>query len=221
MKKSYIIANWKSNKTIHQASMWLEEFKMQNLGLQIFEKEIIVCPSFSLLSDMKSYIINHALPIKLGGQDISPFEHGAYTGAVNGEQIKEFADYVLIGHSERRKYFHEDSTLLEKKVKQARQYSLTPIYCVSDPREHIPEGVTIVAYEPIFAIGSGKPDTPQNVESAAQAIFKSNQEIAVLYGGSVTAQNVSDFIKMPSISGVLVGKASLNPLDLIQIIHHA
>ena len=103
MKKLFIVANWKSNKTSLDAGEWLHRFMNYDLGFM--NKDVIICPSFTLLSNLKSYFLNHKSTIKLGAQDISPFDEGAYTGEINGKQIKEFADYVLIGHSERRKNF--------------------------------------------------------------------------------------------------------------------
>src|SRR3989344_2980980 len=131
----YIVANWKSNKTEAQAKAWLQQLTINTStplsagNLQLTNKEIIVCPPFTLLSIMKKTIDKLSLPIKLGTQDISPFGEGAYTGEVNGRQIKEFADYVLIGHSERRKYFSAGKDIFEKQMAMATQYGLKAILC--------------------------------------------------------------------------------------------
>lgn len=214
MDAIYIVANWKSSKTTFEARQWLQEFQMST------DKEIVVCPSFTLLPIMKKTIQELKLPIKLGAQDISPFGEGAYTGEINGKQIKEFADYVIIGHSERRSHFQEDDAILEKKVQMAKSYNLEPIFCVQDGKTIIPQGVAIAAYEPIFAIGSGNPDTPQNANDVAKKI-KDQTNITVLYGGSVTSVNVHQFTNESSISGVLVGGTSLDVKEFSQIIHHA
>lgn len=218
MKRMFIIANWKSNKVEAEVKEWIERFT--NYDLRIENKEIIICPSFLHLPILKSYVLNHKSFIKLGAQDISPFEEGAYTGEVNGEQIKEFADYIIINHSERRRYFSEDGETVTKKVSMAKKYNLTPIFCVQENDTFIPQDVEIVAYEPVFAIGSGNPDTPENAERAAKIIKKSGVDY-VLYGGSVTSKNVREFTQMPNIDGVLVGGASLDPLEFAEIVKNA
>ena len=221
MKRKLIVANWKSNKTTLEANSWLQEFPISNFQFQISEKEIIICPPFTLLPILKSLIIENKLPIFLGAQDISPFDEGAYTGAINGRQIKEFADYVLIGHSERRKNFMESDKMLFKKVELAIQHGLTPIFCVQGEKTQIPTKSSIVAYEPIDAIGTGHPDTPENAENVA-SFFKKDYNVArVLYGGSVTSKNVKEFTKMPNIDGVLVGRASLDAQEFYAIIKNA
>ena len=231
MKKTFIVGNWKSNKTLQQVETWLAEFSIFNF--QFSNKEVIICPPFTLLSTLKSSIINHQSSIRLGAQDISPFEEGAYTGAVSGKQIKEFADYVLIGHSERRKHFGETEEIIVQKIEQALKHDVIPILCVSSLAQISKlktqnyssklknSGKTmIIAYEPLFAIGSGNPDTPENVESVAKEI-KTILTVLVIYGGSVTAKNVKSFTQMPHINGVLVGKASLDPQEFLKIITNA
>lgn len=220
MKRKLIVANWKSNITNFQAKNWLDAFKINDLG--ITGKEVIICPSFTLLPSVSSEAKSEKLEIKIGAQDISPFDEGAYTGEINGKQIKEFADYVLIGHSERRQYFKEDNETLNRKVIMAIKYNLMPIFCVQNENTPIPTGVKIVTYEPVSAIGTGNPDTPDNAEQVATAIKSFNKEIAqVLYGGSVTSNNINSFTKMSNINGVLVGGASLDPTEFLKIIKNA
>ena len=133
MKKTFIIANWKSNKTGSEVSSWFQRLKIKDLRLT--NKEIIVCPSFTALPILKSLIINHKSSIKLGAQDISPFDEGAYTGEVNGKQIKELADYVIVGHSERREYFDEDEEVIKKKIELSLKYKIVPILCISETNQ--------------------------------------------------------------------------------------
>jgi len=160
------------------------------------------------------------LPIGLGAQDISSFEEGAYTGEVSAKQVKEFANFVIIGHSERRNNFGENDNILFKKFKLAKENGLIVIFCVQGKETKIPENADVIAYEPINAIGTGNPDTPENAENVA-AYFKANFKVpAVLYGGSVTASDVNSFSQMPSIDGVLVGKASLDPEEFYAIIQN-
>ncbi|MBI2074483.1 MAG: triosephosphate isomerase [Candidatus Levybacteria bacterium] len=222
MKKLFIVANWKSNKVTSEVNSWLQE--ISNIKYQISNntnKEIIVCPSFTLLVSLKSLILNHKSNIKLGAQDISPFDEGAYTGEVNGKQIKEFADYVLIGHSERQKYLLENKEMLEKKVRMAYKYGLTPIYFLQSKTDLAPDNVSIAVYEPPNSISPGIPDTPENANSAAVFIKKKSNVKYVFYGGNVTSGNVSSFTTMSAIDGVLVGRASLDAKEFTKIIQNA
>lgn len=221
MKKSFIVANWKSNKTILEAEEWFKTFNNSQLTINKEEKKVIICPPFALLPKVKGLIVNSQLPIVVGAQDVSPFEEGAYTGEVAGRLLKEFADYVIIGHSERRRNFLESDEILFKKVELAKKYGLTPIFCVQDATTKIPENVGIVAYEPVFAIGTGNPDTPENAEEIAIKIKTNKSTISVLYGGSVTSKNIKGFTQMPNIDGVLVGGASLDAQEFYAIIQNS
>lgn len=214
MKKLFIIANWKSNKTELEAKEWLTEIS------NIENKEIIICPSFTLLPIVRSSIIDYKLPFKVGAQDISSFDEGSSTGEVNGRQIKEFADYVIVGHSERRGLGETDEKL-KKKALIAKKYNLIPIFCIQNENTSIPDGVEIVAYEPIFAIGTGNADTPENADSIAKMVKEKKRIKYVLYGGSVTSGNVESFTQMPNIDGVLVGTASLDPSEFAEMIKNA
>lgn len=234
MKTIYIIANWKSNKTKGEVDQWLTEIAKSKGQKEKIGKEIIVCPSFLHLSQCKQLISEQNLPFKLGAQNISPFSAGAYTGEINGEQLKDHVSHVIIGHSERRNHFGESNEIVFKKVIQAITNNLTPIVCVSnidqvhDLTERIenyePKLTTanlLIAYEPLFAIGSGQADSPENANNLAQTIKKEMPSSFVLYGGSVTSQNVKTFIDQPYIDGVLVGGASLKPLEFSQIVQNA
>jgi triosephosphate isomerase (TIM) len=224
-KKIFIVANWKSNVTELEAKNWLKEFNVENLDLS--NKEIIVCPSFTLLSNLKAYFLDHSSPIKLGAQDISPMDEGAYTGGVNGKQIREFADFAIVGHSERRKNFSETEEIVNLKIDQALKSGLTVITCVSNLDQVKALGKfkenpsLLVAYEPLFAIGSGIADTPEAADEMAKNIKLILSKTSVLYGGSITSANISSFLKMFNVSGVLVGKASLNPKEFYAIIQNA
>lgn len=232
MKKIYIIANWKSNKTILQAGEWFQTLnnllasrRSGQLTINKEKKEVIVCPPFTLLPFVRNSIVKGQLPVVAGAQDISPFDEGAYTGEVSSRQTKEFADYVIIGHSERRKHFNETNELIEQKIAQAIQFNLIPIICISEISQindkwKMINGKFIIAYEPLFAIGSGNPDTPDNAENVAKKI-KESINAPVLYGGSVASENVKNFTAMPNIDGVLVGGASLDVQEFYKIIQKA
>lgn len=227
MKKTFIVANWKSNKTIPQAEEWFRTFNSLQLTINKEEKEVIICPSFTLLPFVKESIVKSQLSIVVGAQNISSFDEGAYTGEINGKQIREFADYVLIGHSERRKKFSESEEMINLKISKAFEYDLTPIVCVSSLKqakflqEFKGNAQRIVAYEPLFAIGSGTADTPENANQMAGNIKDILGEIPVLYGGSVTSKNVKEFTQMPNINGVLIGGASLDAKEFYAIVQNA
>ena len=222
MNNLLIVANLKSYKTENEAKEWLENFKkIKEPGQNLENKEIVICPSFTLLSLFSLYISDNNLPVKIGAQNTSPFDEGAYTGEVNAKQIKDFADFVLIGHSERRNNFGETDDMLSKKTELSLKYGLTPIFLVQGKDNLIPQEIKIIAYEPIFAIGSGNPDTPENANQIASLIKSKNNIYQILYGGSVTSENVKSFTGMVNISGVLVGGASLDPEELIKIIKNA
>lgn len=215
MKKSFIVANWKSNKATPEVEAWLKEVKLE---AQNTEVKVIICPAYVHLPRLKQAVSEDALRVSLGAQDISPFGPGAYTGEVNGLQIKDFAEYVLIGHSERRTHFKETDEEVLQKIQRAVEVGLTPIFCIQDVSV-VADEVKIVAYEPIFAIGTGKPDTPENANAVARKIKEKNKHVEyVLYGGSVTAENIKSFGEMEALSGVLVGKASLDAQEFSLIV---
>ena len=212
--KKYLIGNWKSNKTTTEVTAFFDEFaRLYHQGKDKLPPNIIpvVCPVYIHLPIAKELIFKNNLPISLGAQDISPYNAGAYTGEVYADQLIEYAEFVIIGHSERRKYFLENDTLLASKLNQAKNLNLKSIYCVSDSSAIIPVGVSIIAYEPLFAIGTGKPDTPENAAKTIAEIKKKNSNIPVIYGGSVTADNIKSFLETDAIDGVLPGKSSLDP----------
>lgn len=224
MKNLYIVANWKANKTESETIEWLEEFKkgMDRLASQWEHKEVIVCPAYPALFAMREHIKKNELPIILGSQDISQFGRGAYTGEVPVALIYSYIRYCIIGHSERRTNFNENDEVLTRKVSMTVSANLLPIFCVQNQDTKVPEGVFLVAYEPVFAIGTGNPDTPENANKVAEEIKTKNKTVKyVLYGGSVNAENVGSFTNKSSIDGVLVGGASLDAKEFIEIIKNA
>lgn len=209
----YIIGNWKSNLGGKEISSWFEILSQYLIihKTDLDNLTVVVCPSLVYLPQVSRLIAKYNLPFQTGAQNISAYSSGAYTGEVNERQIKEFASYVLIGHSERRKYFQEDEKQLCDKVKRAVEAGLHPIFCVSRIEDYIPQGVEIIAYEPVFAIGTGQADTSINANQVALMIKKNGSNCKVIYGGSVTQDNVASFVSEPNIDGVLPGKASLDP----------
>ncbi len=213
MKSLIIVGNWKSNKTGKEAEDWTVSFH----ATWDTDISVILCVPFTLLGLLAA----KKLPISLGAQDISAFGDGAYTGEVNARQIKEFAEWVIIGHSERRKNFGETDEMLSKKTEQAKSAGLKIIYCVPDDHTVVPNGVDVVAYEPVWAIGTGKSDTPENANTVIASIKAKSQGTRVIYGGSVTADNIASFVRQPSIDGVLPGGASLDPIIFAALITNA
>ncbi|MBI4035594.1 triosephosphate isomerase [Candidatus Daviesbacteria bacterium] len=216
MKNIWIIANWKSNKAIAEALDWIAQ-----VGPQIPKKDelkVVVCPTFSALSEVKKAITVGNFPILVGAQDLSPFGTGAYTGEEPASILNQLVEFSLIGHSERRKNFGETDEVITKKVQQALENNIIPLVCVQDGGSLVPQNCKLVAYEPVWAIGSGTPDTPENANSVALKLKqKYDQDLEVLYGGSITAENVKGFIAQENISGVLVGNASLDSSEFIKI----
>jgi triosephosphate isomerase len=222
MAKQYIVANWKSNHTLSQTKEWLEKSVQHGWpSVNTDEKVAIVCPPFTALSEMKRYRDEHSLPFFVGVQNVSLFETGAYTGEVAASIAKELADYAIIGHSERREHFGENDEVLKKKVQLAKAVGFAVIFCVQGKDTIIPEGVDIVAYEPVFAIGSGTPDTPDNANEVAFSLKELKGAKIVLYGGSVKPENIRSFTEKPSIDGALVGGASLEADSFLSLIQNA
>lgn len=222
MKKISIIANLKSYKNEDEAKIWLENFKKVNeLGIDPKQKEAIICPAFTQLFSFFSYFSSNDIKASLGAQDVSPFDEGAFTGEVSAKQLKDFATHVLVGHSERRKNFGETDEMLVKKVEMVLKYGLIPIFLVQGKETPIPQGITMVAYEPIFAIGTGNPDTPESADAVSKSIKASRPELRVLYGGSVKSGIVRSFTEKENIDGVLVGGASLDAEEFLKIIQNA
>ncbi len=217
-KNIWIIANWKSNETIAEALDWISI-----VGPKIERRpnlKIVVCPTFTAIEEVKKVVVVSNFSIMVGAQDLSPYPEGAYTGEEAASILKQFVDLVILGHSERRQNFSETDDLIVKKTKQAIDNGIIPLVCVQGQETPVPEGVKLIAYEPVFAIGSGRPDTPEGASETAQFFKKKyGTDLEVLYGGSVTSQNLSGFISKPNISGVLVGGASLDAEEFLKIIH--
>lgn len=223
MNTKLIIANWKSHKTAASAREFLEEFEMLIQNISLEGKEILLCPSFSLLATCAEVIKNKNLPIKIGAQDISAFGKGAYTGEVNGEQIKEFAEYVIIGHSERKRYLNESEELLRQKIDQAKKNNLIPILCIQDENDFLEADIPYIAYEPPTAIstfGTGKAEEVENVEEVF-ATLSQKSSAKLLYGGSVDSSNIASYCVLESLYGFLVGGKSLEARSFSELLKNA
>ena len=222
MKNIFIVANWKMNpQTLTEAK---KLFSLIKKGIKENKnEEIIICPPFIFLSciqDLRFTSKQASSNIKIGSQDCfwenPPTGGGAFTGEVSPKMLKELGvEYVIIGHSERRK-MGESNQIISKKIKAALSAGLKPILCI-DKTSQIPKNAKeiIIAYEPLFAIGTGKPCTIERAKKT-RGLIKHNQ---VLYGGSVNSQNALDYIKKAGFQGLLIGGASLDPKEFIKIIN--
>ncbi len=249
-RKPVIAGNWKLNKTIHDAVQLVTLLKRSISETQ--QVDVIVCPVYTALSTVSELLLDS--PIKLGAQDVYWEEKGAFTGEVSAGLLKDAgAEYVIIGHSERRQFFHETHETVNKKTKAALKAGLTPIVCVGEMLAERESGATfkvleeqlkgafagfsaedvkklILAYEPVWAIGTGKVATPQQAQEAhafiRKEIFKVfGEEVAqcirIQYGGSVKADNIAELMKQPDIDGALVGGASLDAAGFSEIVKNA
>lgn len=197
--------------TIVETKEWFQVFSSHHVQRSLVkELTIVLCVPFTVLAMAKEIIEKEHLPITLAAQDVSPFGKGPYTGEISAEMIAELATHVLIGHSERRQYFSESDEELSFQVLQAKSAGLTVVYCVSTEHEHIPKAVDIVAYEPVEAIGTGKPEDMHAVSAVCQNIHDMLHK-PVVYGGSITGEVVRPYIQIPSVQGLLIGGASLDP----------
>ncbi len=217
----YIIANWKAHKTLEQAAEWIQKFlfllsqssKVKN-ALETDTLTIIIAaplPFLALLADKTKSIKN----LSLASQDISVFADGAYTGETTAEMLKGLVSYTLVGHSERRKHQHETKEQFEKKIKEALDHDIRPIYCISKHEDMIKE-TEIVAYEPEESIGTGKNKSFQDILSFKCDLDTFGVE-AFIYGGSVNDSNIKEYSK-DDIDGVLVGTASLDPEEFFSLV---
>ncbi len=215
--KKYVIGNWKSNKGRNASQKWFAEFS--DLYRPVDGLEVIVAPSFICLCSLSEYV--QALELKnvfLAAQDVSPFPKGSYTGAVAADMFKGMVDYVIIGHSERRRYFHETSQDIANKMAETVDVGLIPIVCIDQPYTMTQLTVLndidcddlLIAYGPTEATTARIPEQPERVAEAAEFINQIHSEMPVVYGGSLFPDNVDEYIALPQISGVFVGESSLD-----------
>lgn len=234
-----IAGNWKMYNNKKETLEFLEAFLPKAKGL---EAEVVICPPFTDLWTAAEKL--KGTSVKLGAQNMHWEEKGAFTGEVSVTMLAEIpCDYVIIGHSERRQYFAETDETVNKKVKTALKYGLTPIVCVGETLEQREQGITmswvlgqvekalegiadadvqkiVFAYEPIWAIGTGKTASSHDAQEVIGAIRKKiaelfnievSDKVRILYGGSVKPENIKELMAQPDIDGALVGGASLKP----------
>ncbi|MDK7355557.1 triose-phosphate isomerase [Peptoniphilus harei] len=241
MRKKYICGNWKMNKTSSEAL----EFAKEINKFEFNKVDVLLAPSFVTLESLRKNLKDE---IKVAGQNVSQFDDGAYTGEVSTSMLKDIGvDDVIIGHSERREKFLESDEIINAKVKKALEDDLSVILCLGESIEVKEEGREVdfvreellnsldgvkniekvtIAYEPIWAIGTGKTCSSEDAEKMCREIRniidekygEVSQKIRILYGGSVKPSNAGEILSKENIDGVLVGGASLKASDFIEII---
>ena len=247
MRTPIIAGNWKMNKTIGEAVSTIKE--LRNLVKGITDKEIVICPPFTALSNLSAEL--KVSNISLGAQNMYQELKGAFTGEISPLMLKEVGcKYVIIGHSERRQLFKETNELVNQKIKLALEHDLKPILCIGETSEQREKNVTknvigdqlknglkgvedlkdvVIAYEPIWAIGTGQTATPKQAENVHAFIRetiskiydeKIANEIRILYGGSVKSENITSLMERDNIDGALVGGASLDALQFSRIVRY-
>lgn len=238
--KLIIAANWKMHKTAAEAASFCNQLTLQEK--KFTGVEVLVCPPFTALAATAAALEGSA--VKLGAQNMSWEEKGAYTGEIAPRMLKEFGvSHVILGHSERRHIFGEDDTVVRKKLERALQEGLTPILCIGETEAERSAGKTesvlerqlraaleglapesagglVVAYEPVWAIGTGQAASPDDAAAAAalaRAVVgklcgpEVGSTLRVQYGGSVNADNIGSFVSLDPVNGALVGGAGLEP----------
>jgi triosephosphate isomerase len=246
MRTPVVAANWKMNKTVEEARSLVYALSARLREIKSIEK--VLCPPYPSLQAVRALL--EGSDIGLGAQNMFWEEKGAFTGEVSPGMVKELCQYVILGHSERRAYFGETDEIVNKKVKAAQKFDLTPIFCVGETLDQYEAKQTaevvgrqvklglagidaafapriVVAYEPVWAIGTGRASSGPNANEVVASVIRAalselfsadtSQAIRVLYGGSVTGANASEFFGQPEIDGALVGGASLKPDDFIAI----
>ncbi len=245
-----IAANWKMHKTHLEAIQAVQKLSYLLDRKDAERIEVVICPPFTALRSVQTLIDSDRLPYGLGAQDLHPEDEGAFTGAVSGPMLAALdVGYVIVGHSERRRLFDEDDETVNRKVKAALRHGMAPIVCVGETLEERESGGTetkvteqvrrafddvepasaaraVVAYEPIWAIGTGRNAEPTDAGQVVEVIRATladrlsaevGASVRVQYGGSVTPGNIREFMAHPEIDGALVGGASLDPEGLALI----
>lgn len=242
--RPFIAANWKMNKNVEESISFIKKFKK----IKVKNNDILICVPFTSLYESKKLLKN--TKIKLGAQNMYFEENGAFTGEISPLMLKELCEYVILGHSERRQIFKENDNLINKKIKSALQNNLKPILCIGETLNQRENKNTLnvvdtqlknslkniskndilkitIAYEPIWAIGTGVNATPKQAEDIhafIRNLFKEryNKNIAdkirILYGGSVKPENTKALMKEKDIDGALVGGASLKAESFARIV---
>lgn len=226
--QKYVIGNWKSHKSKESGMEWFRQFAASYRPRD--NVRVIVAPSLLCLDRLAERLKEQDIRgVSLAAQDVSPFPRGSYTGAVAADLIKGVADYVIVGHSERRRYFHETTQDVINKVTEAADAGLTPIVCVEDdellsrlrPLLDVDCKNLIVAYTPVDALNFNIPESPEKVEAAIERIRGFFPKWPVVYGGALNEENVAEYLAIPSLAGVFLGSSSLQAETFARICNKA
>ena len=251
-QRKFIVANWKMNKGLVESQKFIEELKTYLDKNKNINCDIVICPPFTSLDTV--YKNTKGTDIRLGAQNVFYETNGAYTGEISCSMLKSCGcKYVIAGHSERRHYFHETNEIVNKKVLKILDEGLRPILCVGETlaehQDQLTEAVideqlkiclthvykeqinkVVIAYEPVWAIGTGKNATPHQAESVHNSIRRkikkmfddeAAENIKILYGGSVTPENAKALFAPDTVNGGLIGGASLVESKFIDILNAA
>ena len=215
----YFIANWKANKNLSQTQDYINKF-VEIVGA-LEQSKVIICPPYPLISYVKEKIAGKN-NLHVGAQDLSIFEEGSYTGEVTAKTLQGLVDFVIIGHSERRKNFNETQETVAKKVALAQKYQIEPILCIRniEDSQAIKDQIKILAYEPVASIGTGMNEDPKKVVDFKKTL-NLKPETVFIYGGSVKSDNANNYLETEEIDGFLIGGASLDPESFKKIIELA
>ena len=244
--------NWKMNLNHLEANKLVQHLAHSLTEKELDQVEVVVLPSFTNIRTVQTAVDGDKWKIKYGAQDISAHEKGAYTGEVSGPQLAKLGcSYVVVGHSERRQYHHETDALVNAKMKAALAHEISPILCVGEGLEireaggHVAHTLAqldaglaglnsdqvskvVIAYEPVWAIGTGKTATPEDAQEVIGAIRERLRQthrgvadaVRILYGGSVKANNIGPIMAQPDIDGALVGGASIDGDEFVKIVRY-
>lgn len=243
MRRKLIVGNWKMNGSLAANRALVEGLRP---GLEAPRCEVAVCVPMPYLSQVRA--LCDGSPLALGAQDVSPHAQGAYTGETSAAMLREFGvRYAIVGHSERRQYHAETDALVAEKARAALAAGITPIVCVGETLAEREAGQTeevvkrqlaavirlnghciseiVVAYEPVWAIGTGKTAAPEQAQAVhavlrhqLHAASSHDERVCILYGGSMNAANAAQLLAQPDIGGGLIGGASLKTADFLSII---
>lgn len=226
--KPLIVANWKANKNIQETTGWVSQAKLELESIK--DVDVVICPPFTSIPTLNQLLAGSS--IKIGAQNVSDHSNGAFTGEVSAELLSGLVSYCIVGHSERRRLYNEKESDISEKINQLLGFKITPVLCVSDisqmdqylqvsPTFQENSEKIIFVYEPPSAISGGgdyHPETPEEADNNAKKIGeKLGKKVATLYGGSVSETTVASFLAKENITGVLVGKASLEPKSFIEL----
>ena len=245
MRPALVMGNWKMNGTLSQVRSWASQ--MLQASFSSFKADVVVFPPSVYLPLVQQALASS--PCRWGAQNLHPRDSGAYTGELSAPMLKEFGcDYVLVGHSERRTLYHEDDQFVAEKFHQAKLHGMIPVLCVGETLEQRDRGETqgiladqlmavcngsedpfarsVIAYEPVWAIGSGKMPQPDEVQSVhaflrslvAESWPNTAKALPILYGGSLNEQNATPLFCQQDVDGGLVGGASLDARQFLEVV---